>query len=120
MSKFLSSGSVVVAVAPVVPSRAVKSRESSALAAASGLPAGLVQGRFPENRPSWKKELRDAIPLMSSSLVILFGVVKQFCWFQIWSEIECKTPAEYGPQYISTPPPPPVTHYLYILHIRDQ
>ncbi len=41
---------------------------------------------------------------MSSSLVILFGVVKQFGRFWIWSETECKTPAEYGPQYISTPP----------------
>ncbi len=32
---------------------------------------------------------------MSSSLVILFGVVKQFGRFWIWSETECKTPAEY-------------------------
>jgi hypothetical protein len=26
---------------------------------------------------------------------------------RIWSETECKTPAVYGPQYISTPPHPP-------------
>jgi hypothetical protein len=25
----------------------------------------------------------------------------------MWSETECKTPAEYGPQCISTPPQPP-------------
>jgi hypothetical protein len=33
---------------------------------------------------------------MSLSLVILFGVVKQFGRFWIWSETECKIPAEYG------------------------
>jgi hypothetical protein len=46
----------------------------------------------------------------------LFGVVKQFCRFWIWSETECKTPAEYGPQYISTPPLPTVTHCLYTIY----
>ncbi len=35
---------------------------------------------------------------MSSLLVILFGVVEQFSRFWIWSETECKTPAEYGLQ----------------------
>jgi hypothetical protein len=64
-----------------------------------------------------RRNFKDTNPLMSSSLVILFGVVKQFCRFRIWSETECKTPAEYGPQYISTPHPPTVTHCLYILYI---
>jgi hypothetical protein len=32
----------------------------------------------------------------------LFEVVKQFCGFWIWSETECKTPAEYGLQHNST------------------
>jgi hypothetical protein len=55
---------------------------------------------------------------MSSSLVILFGVVKRFGRFWIRSETECKTLAEYGPQYISTlPPPPTVKHCLYKLYI---
>ncbi len=30
--------------------------------------------------------------------------MKQFCRFWIWSETECKTPADYGLQYNSTPP----------------
>ena len=56
-------------------------------------------------RPSMEEgTLKTPIPLMPSSLVILFGVVKQLCRFRIWSETECKTPAEYGPQYISSPP----------------
>ncbi len=38
---------------------------------------------------------------MSSSLVILFGVVKQFGKFWIWSETECKIPTEYGLQHNS-------------------
>ncbi len=59
---------------------------------------------------------------MSSLLVILFGVVKHFSRFWIWSETECKTPAEYGLQYNSTPPPPtphaPQPHNcLFILYI---
>ncbi len=49
-----------------------------------------------------RRNFKDINPLMSSLLVILFGVVKQFCRFWIWSETERKTPAEYGPQYIST------------------
>ncbi len=44
---------------------------------------------------------------MSSSLVILFGVVDQFGRFGIWSETGGKIPAEYGPQHNSTPPPTP-------------
>ncbi len=44
---------------------------------------------------------------MLSLLVILFGVVKQFCRFWIWSETECKTPAEYGYSTIQHPPSPP-------------
>ncbi len=42
------------------------------------------------------RNLKDTNPLLSSSLVILFGVVKQFGRFWIWSETECKIPAEYG------------------------
>jgi hypothetical protein len=53
----------------------------------------------------WTKEVKDTNPLMSSSLAILFGAVKQFSSrFRIWTETECKTPPEYGLQYISTPP----------------
>jgi hypothetical protein len=64
-----------------------------------------------------RRSFKDTNPLMSSSLVILFGAVNQFCRFRIWSETKCKTPAEYGPQYISTTPPPPtVTHCLFILY----
>ncbi len=51
---------------------------------------------------------------MSSSLVILFGVVKQFGSFWIWSETECKIPAEYGLLHNSSPSD---THCLYILYI---
>ncbi len=52
---------------------------------------------------------------MSSLLVILFGVVKQFWRFWIWSETECKTPAEYGvcTAQFHTPPP---SHSLYVKH----
>ncbi len=55
----------------------------------------------------WKhgwKNFEDNNPLTSSSLVILFGVVKQFGRFWLWSETECKIPAEYGLQ--NNPPPP--------------
>ncbi len=52
---------------------------------------------------------------MSSSLVILFGVVKQFGRFWIWSETEYKIPAEYGLHCYSTiHPPPPQTHTVCI------
>ncbi len=54
---------------------------------------------------------KDTNPLMSSLLIILFGVVKQFCRFWIWSDTDCKTSAEYGPQYISTPPQPHTVIY---------
>ncbi len=54
---------------------------------------------------------------MSSSLVILFGVVKQFGRFWIWSETECKSPAEYGLQH-NSPPPPPHTHTVYIYTVH--
>jgi hypothetical protein len=63
-----------------------------------------------------RRNFKDTSPLVSSSLVILFGVVKQFCMFRIWSETECKIPTEYGPQYISTPPPPSHTLSVYIVH----
>jgi hypothetical protein len=57
---------------------------------------------------------------MSSLQVILFGVVKQFCRFWIWSETECKTLAEYGLQHNSTPPhhpPQPHTVCIYTVHL---
>ncbi len=41
----------------------------------------------------------------------LFGAVKQFCRFWIWSETECKTLAEYDLQYNSTPPPNPTPRH---------
>ncbi len=65
-----------------------------------------------------RRNHKDTNPSMSSSLVILFGVVKQFCRFWVWSETECKTPAEDGLQYNSItpnpPPPPPQTHTVCI------
>ncbi len=51
---------------------------------------------------------------MSFSLVILFGVVKQFGRFLIWSETEYKIPAEYGLQHNSHPPPPHQAHTVCI------
>ncbi len=36
---------------------------------------------------------------------IMFGVVYQFCRFWFCSDIECKTPAEYGLQQNPIPPP---------------
>ncbi len=66
-----------------------------------------------------RRNFKNTNPLMSSLMVILLGVVKQFCRFWIWSETECKTPSEYGPQYISTPPPPPQSHTVctvYTVH----
>ncbi len=49
------------------------------------------------------RNFKDTNPLMSPLLVILFGVVYQFCRFWIWSA----TFAEICPQYNSTPPPHP-------------
>jgi hypothetical protein len=51
--------------------------------------------------------LKTSIPKCRLYWLFLFGVVKQFCRFWIWSETECKTPAEYGLQHNSTPCPPP-------------
>ncbi len=62
-----------------------------------------------------RRYFKDTNPSMSSSLVILFGVVKQFGRLRIWSETECKTPAEYGLQHNS--PPPPQTHTVCIVCI---
>jgi hypothetical protein len=64
----------------------------------------------------WTKEVKDTNPLMSSSLVILFGAVKQFSRFRSWSETECKTPADYSPQYISNPPPHSHTLSVFTVH----
>ncbi len=67
-----------------------------------------------------QRNFNDTNPLMSSSLVTLFGVVKQFCRFYIWSETECKTPAEYVLKHNPTSPlqPPPHSRTLsvYIVH----
>jgi hypothetical protein len=47
--------------------------------------------------------------------------VKQFCRFWIWSERECKTPAEYGLQLNSIPPHPyPLPYHtlsVYNVHL---
>ncbi len=42
--------------------------------------------------------LKTPIPKCRLYWSFLFGVVRQFCRFRIWSETECKTPAEYGLQ----------------------
>ncbi len=57
--------------------------------------------------------LKTPIPYCRLYWLFLFGVMKQFCRFWIWSETECKT-AEYGPQYISPPPPPQKSHTVCI------
>ncbi len=64
--------------------------------------------------------LKTPIPECRLYWSFLFGVAKHFCRFWIWSETECKTPAEYGPKYISTPPsppPPPHSHTLSVYNI---
>jgi hypothetical protein len=62
-----------------------------------------------------RRNFKDTIPLLSSLPVIFFGVVKHFCRFWIWSETECKTPAEYGLEHNSTPPhPSPHSHTLSV------
>ncbi len=53
---------------------------------------------------------------MSSLLVILFGVVKQFCRFWIWSETECKTPGQ-NMVYKTTQHPHSHTLSVYIVHL---
>ncbi len=63
--------------------------------------------------------LKTPIPQCRLYWLFLFGMVKLLCRFWMWSETECKTPAEYGPQYISTPPtpPPPHSHTLSVYNI---
>ncbi len=63
--------------------------------------------------------LKTAIPKCSLFCrSFMFGVVKQFCRFWIWSETECKTPAEYGLQHNSTHPPPHSnTLSVYTVHL---
>ncbi len=62
--------------------------------------------------PHGRRNFKDTKCLLYRSF--LFGVVKQFCRFWIWSETECKTLAEYGLQHNSTPPPPqPHTVCIY-------
>ncbi len=63
-----------------------------------------------------RRKLKTPFPKCHLYWSFLFGGVKQFCRFWTWSETECKTPAEYGLQHNSTPPPP-ATHCLYILYI---
>jgi hypothetical protein len=62
-----------------------------------------------------KGTLKTPIPKCRLYWSFLFGVMNQFCRFSIWSETECKTPAEYGLQHNSTPPT--ATHCLYLLYI---
>ncbi len=65
-----------------------------------------------------QRTLKTPIPRCCLYWSFLFGVVMQFCRFWIWSERECKTPAEYGLQHnATTTPPPTATHCLYILYI---
>ena len=57
---------------------------------------------------------------MSSLLVTLFGVVKQFCRFRIRSETLCKPPADmiYSKiQHPLTPPPHSHTLSVYTVHL---
>ncbi len=76
-----------------------------------GEAVGHVEGDHPTHG---RRNFKDTNPLMSSSLVILFGVVKQFGSFWIWSETECEIPAEYGLQHNSPLPPLPQTHTVCI------
>jgi hypothetical protein len=48
----------------------------------------------------------------------LEGVVF-FSLSRTWLETECKTPVEYGPQYISTPPPT-VSHTLSVYTVHGE
>jgi hypothetical protein len=58
-----------------------------------------------------RRNFKDTNPLMSSSLVILFGVVKQFGRFWIWSETECKIPSFL---WSTVQFPPPLRHTLSV------
>ncbi len=49
-----------------------------------------------------------------SPLRFLFGMVRQFCRFGIWSNTQCITPVDALHTTRSTPPPPPVTHCIRI------
>jgi hypothetical protein len=62
--------------------------------------------------PSKKNDFAASVHLSEapSSLRFLFGVVQQFCRFCIWSDTECKTPAENGLQ--AEPHIPSLTHYI--------
>jgi hypothetical protein len=42
----------------------------------------------------------------------LFRVGLAFCRFWIWSDTECKTPAEYGPQHNPDTTPLPLIHCI--------
>ncbi len=56
-----------------------------------------------------RRNFKDTSPYCRLYWSFLFGVVKQFCRFWIWSVTECKILAEYGLQHnstLSTPPPP--------------
>ncbi len=65
---------------------------------------------LPKHRTMDEDTLKTPTPKCRLSWSSLLGAVKKFCRFWIWSETECKTPAEYGLQHNSTPPPPAVTH----------
>jgi hypothetical protein len=55
---------------------------------------------------------------MSSSLVILFGVVKQFVDSESGQKQSVKLLQNMVYSTIQPPPPPPETHCLYILYIK--
>jgi hypothetical protein len=65
-----------------------------------------------------RRNVKDTNPLIRLYWSFLFGVVKQFCRFWIWSETECKTPAEYGLHYNATPPPPHPSHKLSVYAVH--
>jgi hypothetical protein len=54
-----------------------------------------------------------------SPLRFLFGVVKQFFRFGIWSNTQCITPLDALHTNRSTPPPPTVTHCIDCIDCID-
>ncbi len=65
---------------------------------------GAVSNQLTEGGGHGRRNFKDANPQMSSLLVILFGVVKQFCSFWVWSETECKNPQNMVYNTIQHPP----------------
>jgi hypothetical protein len=59
------------------------------------LPLGQPWGQWQRMKTMDEGTLKTPIPTCRLYWSFLFGVVKQFCTFWIWSETECKTPAEW-------------------------